>query len=53
MMDMRTPEQPVEQCLVAVLQSGQTDVALKRIALAVQVLQFEIDLLGEGGDATG
>ena len=38
-------EEPVEQRLVAVLESGQSDVPLEVIGLAPDVLQFEGDLL--------
>ncbi len=38
-------DDPIEQCLVAILQRRQADVALEVVALAADVLELEADLL--------
>jgi hypothetical protein len=43
-------QQAVEEPLVAILEGRQPDVLLQVVALAVQVLQLELDLLRKGRD---
>ena len=38
-------QEPIEECLVAILQRGESDVALKRILLPTNLLQLYGDLL--------
>ena len=41
-------EQPVEECLIAVLQRGETDVLLEVVSLAAEMFELEGDLLLDG-----
>ncbi len=46
-------EEPVEQRRVAVLERGEPDVALQVVVLDPEMLELELDLLGDRQDAVG